>query len=47
MRRALLCSYDYSTQTFHRETVIRMPTKVVDWMYRVDRFRFSMENMPL
>ncbi|KAI3331628.1 hypothetical protein HD806DRAFT_518610 [Xylariaceae sp. AK1471] len=47
MRRALLCSYDYHTQTFHRETVIRMPTKVLDRMDRVDKFRFSMANMPL
>ncbi|KAI1368395.1 hypothetical protein F5Y08DRAFT_355072 [Xylaria arbuscula] len=47
MRRVLLCSYDYSTQTFHRETVVRMPTKVLDRMDRVDRFRFSMANMPL
>ena len=47
MRRVLLCSYDYTTQTFHRETVIRMPTKVLDRMDRVDRFRFSMANMPL
>ena len=47
MRRALLCSYDYKTQTFHRETVIRMPTKVLDRMDRVDKFRFSMKSMPL
>ncbi|KAI0115586.1 hypothetical protein GGR51DRAFT_503488 [Nemania sp. FL0031] len=47
MRRVLLCSYDYNMQTFHRETVIRMPTKVLDRMDRVDKFRFSMANMPL
>ncbi|CZR69076.1 uncharacterized protein PAC_18977 [Phialocephala subalpina] len=47
MRRALLCSYDYTTQTFHRETVVRMPTKVLDRMDRIDKFRFSMKNMPL
>jgi hypothetical protein len=47
MRRVLLCSYDYKTQTFHRETVIRMPTKVLDRMDRVHKFRFSMANMPL
>jgi hypothetical protein len=46
MRRALLCSYDYRTSTFHRETVIRMPTKVLDRMDRVDKFRFSMTSMP-
>lgn len=47
MRRALLCSYNYMTQTFHRETVVRMPTKVLDRMDRIDKFRFSMKNMPL
>jgi hypothetical protein len=47
MRRALLCSYDYMTQTFHRETVVRMPTKVLDRMDRIDKFRFSMNHMPL
>ena len=47
MRRALLCSYNYKTQTFHRETVVRMPTKVLDRMDRIDKFRFSMTNMPL
>jgi hypothetical protein len=45
MRRALLCSYDYKTQTFHRETVVRMPTKVLDRMDRVNKFRFSMSNL--
>ncbi|KAH7401165.1 hypothetical protein DE146DRAFT_782230 [Phaeosphaeria sp. MPI-PUGE-AT-0046c] len=47
MRRTLLCSYDYKTQTFHRETVVRMPTKVLDRMDRVNKFRFSMNNMPV
>lgn len=47
MQRALLCSYDYKTQTFHRETVIRMMTKVLDRMERVERFRFSMAPMSL
>jgi hypothetical protein len=47
MQRAVLCSYDYKTQTFHRETVIRMPTKVLDRLDRVDKFRFSLESMPL
>ncbi|KAL5114122.1 hypothetical protein ACEQ8H_008006 [Pleosporales sp. CAS-2024a] len=46
MRRALLCSYDYKTQTFHRESVVRMPTKVLDRMDRVNKFRFSMSPMP-
>jgi len=47
MQRAVLCSYDYKTQTFHRETVIRMPTKVLDRIDRIDKFRFSLDSMPL
>jgi hypothetical protein len=47
MRRALLCSYDYKMQTFHRESVLRMSTKVLDKMDRIEKFRFSMESMPL
>ncbi|ORY14633.1 hypothetical protein BCR34DRAFT_598977 [Clohesyomyces aquaticus] len=45
MRRTLLCSYNYKTQTFHRETVVRMPTKVLDRMDRVNKFRFSMTSL--
>jgi hypothetical protein len=46
-QRALLCSYNYGTQTFHRETVLRMQTEVRDRMARIPRFRFSMESQPL
>ena len=46
-QRALLCSYDFRTQTFHRETVLRMQTNVLNRLDRVERFRFSMESMPL
>jgi len=46
MRRALLCSYNYETQTFHRESVLRTSTKVLDKMDRIEKFRFSMESMP-
>lgn len=42
MQRAVLCSYDWRTQTFCRETVLRMKTMVVEKMFRVDRFRFSL-----
>ncbi|KAH8880111.1 hypothetical protein GQ53DRAFT_670571 [Thozetella sp. PMI_491] len=44
MRRAILCSYEYSTQAFHREAVLRLSTKVLDRMDRVDRLRFSMKS---
>jgi hypothetical protein len=42
MQRAVLCSYDWRTQTFCRETVLRMKTLVIEKMFRVDRFRFSL-----
>jgi hypothetical protein len=42
MQRAVLCSYDWRTQTFCRETVLRMKTMVIEKMFRVDRFRFSL-----
>jgi hypothetical protein len=44
MQRAVLCSYDWRTQTFCRETVLRMKTMAVDKMFRVDRFRFSLAD---
>jgi hypothetical protein len=47
MTRAFLCPYDYKTQTFHRETVSRLPTKVLDRMDQVERFRFPMDSRPL
>jgi hypothetical protein len=46
-QRAFLCSYDFRTQTFYRETVLRMQTNVLNRQDRVERFRFSMESMPL
>jgi hypothetical protein len=44
MQRAVLCSYEWRTQTFCRETVLRMKTMVVEKMFRVDRFQFSLLN---
>ena len=42
MRRALLCSYQYETQTLVRESVVRMETPVEDSMARLGRFKLSM-----
>ncbi|EKG21680.1 hypothetical protein MPH_00990 [Macrophomina phaseolina MS6] len=44
MQRAVLCSYDWRTNTFARETVLRMKTLVLDRMFRVDRFRFALRR---
>lgn len=46
MQRAVLCSYDWRTQTFARETVLRMKTLVLDRMFRVDRFKFALRRQP-
>lgn len=44
MQRALLCSYEWTTQTLYRETVVRMETPVLDSMSRLGRFRFGMHR---
>jgi hypothetical protein len=44
MQRAVACSYDWTTQTFFRETVLRMPTTSEERMTRVPRFRFGMSR---
>jgi hypothetical protein len=41
MQRAILCSYRSDTNTFHRETVLRMQTRVLGRMARVSRLRLS------
>lgn len=44
MQRALLCSYDWKSQTLYRETVLRVDTLVLERMSRVDRFRLGLER---
>ncbi|XRM46720.1 hypothetical protein ABZX51_009749 [Aspergillus tubingensis] len=46
MQRALLCSYDWKSQTLYRENVLRVDTLVLDKMSRVDRFRLGL-NKPV
>ncbi|KAH6646865.1 hypothetical protein BKA67DRAFT_663235 [Truncatella angustata] len=41
MRRAVACSYDWVTQTMCRETVLRIPTRSLNRMDRVPRFRMG------
>ncbi|KAK8154625.1 hypothetical protein IWX90DRAFT_61387 [Phyllosticta citrichinensis] len=43
MLRGVLCSYDWRSQTFCRETVVRVRTLALDRLLRVDRFRFALE----
>ena len=47
MQRALLCSYDWSTQTLYRETVMRMDTLVLESMARVGRLRLGLRREAL
>ncbi|OGM50964.1 hypothetical protein ABOM_000096 [Aspergillus bombycis] len=44
MQRALLCSYDWKSQTLYRETVLRVDTLVLDKISRVDRFRLGLKR---
>ena len=44
MQRAVMCSYDWTTQTLYRETVLRMETKVLEKMSRVGRVRFGLQR---
>lgn len=44
MQRAVACSYDWTTQTMYRETVLRMPTTALNRMDRVPRFRVGIQR---
>jgi hypothetical protein len=41
MRRIIGCSYDWTTSTFYRETVLRMETKFEDSMRRISRVKLG------
>ncbi|KAK6358112.1 hypothetical protein TWF730_007467 [Orbilia blumenaviensis] len=44
MQRAIGCSYDWTTQTMYRETVLRLPTATLEFMYRVHRVKVGMRR---
>ena len=44
MQRALLCSYDWPTQTLYRESVLRMETPVLEKFSRVGRLRLGLKR---
>jgi hypothetical protein len=44
MQRAVACSYDWTTGTCYRETVLRMETPVLEKMSRVSRVRVGMNR---
>lgn len=49
MRRAIACSYDWTTQTMYRETVLRMQTPTLNRMDRCPRVRMGIQrpNLPV
>jgi len=44
MQRAVMCSYDWTSQTFYRETVLRMETRMLERMPRIGRVRFGLRR---
>lgn len=45
-QRTVLCSYDWRTQTFHRQAVLRVERKGLEQLHMVDRIRFSLAAHP-
>jgi hypothetical protein len=44
MKRAIACSYDVTTGTLYRETVLRVPSQTVDCMHTLQRVRLGLKN---
>lgn len=44
MKRALACSYDITTGALYRETVLRVPSQIVDKMHSLQRVRLGLKN---
>ncbi|KAI0166765.1 hypothetical protein GGR52DRAFT_555444 [Hypoxylon sp. FL1284] len=44
MQRALACSYDITTGTMHRESVLRLPTGCLDAMHTMPRIRLGLKS---
>lgn len=44
MQRAVLCSYDWTSQTLYRESVLRMETRVLEKMSRVGKLRLGLKR---
>jgi hypothetical protein len=44
MQRAIGCSYDWTNSTMYRETVLRMPTTMLNRMDRVPRFKLGLRR---
>ncbi|KAK1585188.1 uncharacterized protein LY79DRAFT_277025 [Colletotrichum navitas] len=46
VQRSLLCSYNWSTQTFHRQAVLRVARQGLDQLHLIDGVRFSLAPHP-
>jgi hypothetical protein len=44
MRRVIGCSYDWTTATFYRETVLRFETKFENSMRRIGRVKLGFKR---
>ena len=44
MQRAIACSLDAATGTFYRETVLRIPSRCVDYMTSLERVRLGLRS---
>ncbi|KAI9147569.1 hypothetical protein HJFPF1_12595 [Paramyrothecium foliicola] len=44
MQRALGCSFDWTTSTFYKETVVRLETRVLERMDRIRRVRVGIQR---
>lgn len=44
MQRAIGCSYDWTTNTLYRETVLRFQTPIVDCMNRIPRAKLGFKR---
>ena len=44
MQRAIGCSYDWTTATLYRETVLRLETPVIDQMNRIPRVKIGFKR---
>ncbi|KAF2471129.1 uncharacterized protein BDR25DRAFT_223590 [Lindgomyces ingoldianus] len=44
MQRGIGCSYDWTTQTMYRETVLRFETPIVDQIFRVPRVKVGFKR---
>ena len=44
MERVLACSYDWTTSIFYKESVLRMPPKVLEFMHQLGRVRLGLNR---